>query len=129
MNDDVIGLVIDAECLVRPVRGNFSWRVRHDVPICELKVCLIFLFSAAVDDAPALRRIDRKADRILFVVNDVNENAAAVEVRVTRVELRKGSGQIVGEDFVAEFEPGYIFDSAESTNLHAPRLIIKSRYR
>jgi len=87
MNDDVISFAVDVESVVSPIGRNFSWGVDHNVPIRELKICLIFLLCAAIDDAPAIRRFDREADRILLMIDDVHKHAAAVEVRVTRIEL------------------------------------------
>src|SRR6267378_8382268 len=89
MHDDAICFAFNFEIVFGPIGSNFSRVIDHDVPIWELKIRFVLAFCPAVYDAPALRGIDREADRILFVIDDVHKNATAVEVSMARVELRK----------------------------------------
>ena len=89
MDHDVILLAVDTEIVFSPIRRDLSRRIDHDVPVGKLKLDLILLVHSAVDDAPTLRRIDRETHWILFMIYDVHEDAAAVEIRMTSIKLRK----------------------------------------
>ena len=78
MNDDAICFAVLLKIVFRPIGSNFSRVVDHDVPIGKLKFRFVLAFCPAVYDAPALRGIDREANRILFVIDDIHEDAAAV---------------------------------------------------
>ena len=126
MHDDVISLSIDVEIVLGPIRSNLSRRIDHHVPIRKLEFTLVLLFGAAVDNLPTRRRLDRKSDRIRFVIHDVHKDAAAIDVRVARVELRKSPGKIVTEHFVAEHQrhPGV----SVLLQVDAPCLIVDASY-
>ena len=121
MNDDAICFAVLLKIVFRPIGSNFSRVVDHDVPIGKLKFRFVPAFCPAVYDTPAFRLINRETDRVLFVIDDVHKNAAAVEVRVVCVELRKSAGEIVGEDLVADNEAA---QASHAAGIHPPCLIV-----
>ena len=127
MDHHVISFSVNLEFIVGPVRRDLSRRVSHDVPIRKLKFALVLLLGPAIDDVPTPGRIDRQGHWILFVIDDVHEEVAAVEIRMTRIELRKSAGQIVGKNFVAEHQGRA--GGPETSQLSAPGLIVHARHR
>ena len=98
----MILLPIDGECVIGPIGRDFSRRIDHDVPIRKVPFALVATLDAPVDDAPSVRRINRECHRIRFMVHDIHEQIAAIEIRVMRVELREGPRQIIAVDFVSD---------------------------
>ena len=81
----------------RVVRG-----VNQHVVVRETELALVGARRVAVDNLPGERRFDLQAQGVLLVADDVDEDRAAVEVRVACVELRERAGEIVAEDLVEE---------------------------
>src|SRR5437867_7022694 len=120
MNHNVIRLAGYLKVIDSPVGSDLCWRIDHDVPIGKLPFALAGTVGAAVNDAPVLRWFDYEPDRVLFVIDDIHEDATAVEVCVSRVELRKGAREIVAEDLVAHHHVPL------TVRLNTPRLLIHS---
>src|SRR5204863_6589 len=122
MNDYLIGLAVNCEIVLSPIRRDFRRRVDHEVPIRKLPLMLILAFHATVDNAPVFRRIDIQGHRILFVIDEVHKDTATVEVCMTRIELRESSREIVGKNLVTNT------NSISADSFDAPGLIVDARY-
>jgi hypothetical protein len=85
----VIFLAVDHEIVLGPIRRDFGWRIDHDVPIGKLPFVLAGTLDAPIHNLPTLRWIDHQFHWIWFVADHVHEDAAAVVVGVTVIELRK----------------------------------------
>src|SRR6266700_2932925 len=123
MNRDVIRLASHLKIIDGPVGRDLGRGVDHDVPIGKLPFALAGMVGAAVNNAPVFRWIDYELDRVLFVIDDIHEDAAAIEVCVARVELRKGAREIVAENLVAYHHV------LQTVGMNAPGLVIYSGNR
>ena len=106
--DDVLGtLAVQAtqqgvETIIYTGDMDTLQLVNQHVVVREPELALVGARRVAVDYLPGERRFDLQAQGVLLVADDVDEDRAAVEVRVPLVELRERAGEIVAEDLVEE---------------------------
>jgi hypothetical protein len=100
MHHDAIGLAPGGELIERPIRTNLRGVIDQDLVVGILPICLIERFGSPIDRAPAWRRLNVQFDRILLVPDDIHEDLAAIEIRVSAIELCIGAREIVTKNFV-----------------------------
>src|SRR3954469_4460213 len=98
MNHNAICFSGDLKLVESPCRADFGGIVDEGFVIGITPGCLIGAIRSAIDDVPAIRRMNLKIDGILLVAGDVHKQLAAREVTMRHIELSEGTGEFVAVD-------------------------------
>src|SRR5262249_14820165 len=95
VNDDVVRLSIDVEIIDSPIGTNFCWIVDQGFVVRVFPIALVGSLGAAIDNSPIRRWFDVQFHRIRLVAADIHKDLTACVVRMSRIQLRECSGQVI----------------------------------